>query len=346
MKLILLLIVAIITSCASRNKTVIAHRGAPGYLPEHTLEGVAMAHAWGVDFIEPDVVITKDNKAVVLHDIHIDTTTNVVKLFPNRKRKDGRYYAVDFTLKEIKKLSVNERIDLKTGKQIFEKRFALGKSKFEVPTFIEFIELVQGLNKSTGREIGIYPEIKSPEFHQKEKKDITKIVFKILDKYGYNQKNANIFVQCFYPPTLKRLRTEFNAKMPLIALIADNEWKESSINYEELSTEKGIKELSSYVDGIGPYLKHLVRPLPNSAKKINATEEPIEINFEKTELVDYAHKYGLKVHPYTHRIDSQDVGVLPKYFFVNEDFFDFLYNKVGVDGIFSDFGDIALEYSK
>jgi glycerophosphoryl diester phosphodiesterase len=328
MKLFLLLIVAITTSCASRNKTVIAHRGAPGYLPEHTLAGVAMAHGWGVDFIEPDIVITKDHKAVVLHDIHIDTTTNVTKIFPNRKRKDGRYYAVDFTLKEIKTLNVNERINLKTGKKVFHNRFDLNQSKFKVPTFVEFIELVQGLNKSTGRDIGIYPEIKSPEFHAKEKKDITKITFNILKKYGYNSKKANIFVQCFYPPTLKRLRSEFNAQMPLIALIAENDWKESSIDYDELRTEKGIKELSSYVDGIGPYLKHLIISKPG-------------VNFIQSDLVNFAHKNGLKVHPYTHRVDS-----LPEYFTDNKKLFDFLYNKVGVDGIFSDFGDVALRYSK
>ncbi len=234
MKQLLLLIILI--SCASKDKTVIAHRGASGYLPEHTLEGVAMAHSWGVDYIEPDIVLTKDNKAVVLHDIHIDTTTNVAKVFPHKKRKDGRFYAIDFTLKQIKRLKVNERINLKTGKKVFEKRFNLGLSEFRVPTLEEYIELVQGLNDSTKKDIGIYPELKSPEFHKKEKKDIAKTVLKILTKYGYNKKDANIYVQCFYPPTLKRLREELNAKMPLIALIAENSWNESSINYDHLRT--------------------------------------------------------------------------------------------------------------
>lgn len=326
MKNIILLLLLI--SCATpRNKTVIAHRGASGYLPEHTLEGVAMAHAWGVDYIEPDIVITKDNRAVILHDVHIDTTTNVSKIFPKRKRSDGRYYAVDFTLKEIKKLNVMERINLKTGKKVFLQRFDLNKGNFKVPTLEEYIELVQGLNKSTGKEIGIYPELKSPEFHAKNKKDIAQIVFKILEKYGYNHKDANIFVQCFYPPTLKRLRADLGAKMPLVALIAENNWKESSIDYDYLRTEEGIKELAEYVNGIGPYLKQLI-VIENGEIK-------------KTSLVEIAHKYNLKVHPYTHREDS-----LPSMFSSSEEFFDFLYNQLKVDGIFSDFGDIAIMYSK
>ena len=101
----------LVVACSHQPKTVIAHRGASGYLPEHTLESAAMAHSFGVDFVEPDVVITKDDKAVLLHNIHLDQTTDVAKKFPKRKRKDGRYYVVDFTLKEIKSLNVYDSID-------------------------------------------------------------------------------------------------------------------------------------------------------------------------------------------------------------------------------------------
>lgn len=317
-------ILILVYSQSIMSKTVIAHRGAPGYLPEHTLEGVAMAHSWGVDYIEPDIVITKDNRAVILHDIHLDTTTNIANLYSDRKRKDGRYYAVDFTLAELKQLSVNERINLKTGQKVFQKRFPLKKSSFKVPTLEEYIELVQGLNKSRGKNIGIYPELKSPEFHLQENKDIAKIVFNILVKYGYNKKDSKIFIQCFYPPTLKRLKEEFKVKMPLVALIAENSWGESSIDYNFYKTEKGIKELSGYVDGIGPYLGQLM-----------------DKDGKKTNLVDIAHKYNLQVHPYTHRVDQ-----MPKQFKTNKAFFDFIYTTLKVDGIFSDFGDIAMKYSK
>lgn len=324
MKLFLLLILAFLSACSSKY-TTIAHRGAPGYLPEHTLEGVRLAHSWNVDFIEPDIVITKDNQAVVLHDIHVDTTTDVAKLFPKRKRKDGRFYAVDFTLAEIKLLKVGERINLETGKKVYPIEIPYKRISYRVPTLIEFIEQVKALNQKTGKEIGIYPEIKSPEFHLKEKKDITKIVFNILEDHGYNKKNANIYVQCFYPPTLKRLRTEFKAKMPLIALIAENDWKESSIDYEQLKTDKGLKELSKYVDGIGPFILQLVKTKDG-------------VNFTKSDLVEKAHKYGLKVHTYTH-----GVNYLPAFFNNDEKLFKFLYEEVKVDGVFSNFGDIALK---
>ena len=107
-------------------KIVIAHRGASGYLPEHTLAAVAMAHAMDADYVEQDVVLTKDAVPVVLHDIHIDAISDVAKRFPDRKREDGRYYAIDFTLAEIKQLKVTERFDPKNGQPIFEGRFPLG----------------------------------------------------------------------------------------------------------------------------------------------------------------------------------------------------------------------------
>ena len=331
MKLLHLSLLLLVVACASnfKDKTVIAHRGAPGYLPEHSLEGVAMAHGWGVDFIEPDLVVTKDNRLVVLHDTHIDTTTNVAKIFPHKKRKDGRYYAVDFTLKELKKLKLNERIDLKTGKRVFPNRFPLDHSKFEIPTVEEFIELIQGLNHTTGKNIGIYPELKSPEFHKKEGKDIAKLFVTVLNKYGYNKKDANIYVQCFYYPTLVRLRNELGVKAPLILLIAENSWAESTLDYKYYQTPEGIKEISSVVNGIGPYLMQVIS---------YRNQHP-----EDSGLVSLAHKYNLKVHPYTHRSDQ-----LPPGFNSDEKLLKFIFDQLQVDGIFSDFADkvINLKYRK
>ena len=125
---------------AANERIVIAHRGASGYLPEHTLAAKALAHAMGADYIEQDVVLTKDGVAVVLHDIHLDTVTNVSTVYPGRAREDGRYYALDFTLNEVKRLTVNERIDLKTRKPVYHRRFPVGKSHFQVPTLAEEIE--------------------------------------------------------------------------------------------------------------------------------------------------------------------------------------------------------------
>lgn len=138
---------------------VIAHRGASGYLPEHTLEAKAMAHAQGAHYIEQDLVLTKDDVPVVLHDIHIDTVTDVVEKFPTRKRDDGRYYALDFTLAELKTLRATERFNAVTGKQVYPNRFPKGQGRFEIATLAEELQLIQGLNHSTGRVAGIYPEI-------------------------------------------------------------------------------------------------------------------------------------------------------------------------------------------
>ena len=119
-------------SQAPKRQIVIAHRGASGYLPEHTLQGVAMAYQMGVDFIEPDCVLSKDNIPVVVHDTHIDSISDVAKKFPDRKRKDGRFYAIDFTLAELKTLAVSERFDPATGKAVYPKRFPLGVPGFTI----------------------------------------------------------------------------------------------------------------------------------------------------------------------------------------------------------------------
>ncbi|MEX0799383.1 MAG: glycerophosphodiester phosphodiesterase [Bacteriovoracaceae bacterium] len=308
-----------LVSCNSESEvTVIAHRGAPGYLPEHTLEGAAMAHAWDVDYIEPDLVLTKDDHLVILHDHHLDTTTNVAKIYPERSREDGRFYAVDFTLNELKTLNVHERIDLKTGRKVFPNRFPLNKSSFRIPSFKEFIELVQGLNKTTGKTVGIYPEIKKPEFHLKEGKDITKAVIKIMREYGYEE-SKNAFIQSFWPRSLKRLKEEFKTGIPLIQLIADNSWKESSADYSIMLTNEGQKKIAKYAQGIGPAIHQIIGPKSGEWKS--------------TGVVGNARKHGLLIHAYTHRIEQIPKGLSEK------ELFQLLFKELQIDGIFSDFAD-------
>ncbi|HBY9780905.1 TPA: glycerophosphodiester phosphodiesterase, partial [Klebsiella pneumoniae] len=158
---------ALCFSATAADKMVIAHRGASGYLPEHTLPAKAMAYAQGADYLEQDLVMTKDDRLVVLHDHYLDRVTDVAQRFPQRARKDGRFYAIDFTLDEIKSLKFTEGFEPKNGKnvQTYPGRFPMGKSDFRIHTFEEEIEFVQGLNHSTGKNIGIYPEIKAPWFH-------------------------------------------------------------------------------------------------------------------------------------------------------------------------------------
>jgi glycerophosphoryl diester phosphodiesterase len=304
--------------------TIIAHRGASGYLPEHTLESVAMAHSWGVDFIEPDVVLTKDKELIVLHDIYIDTVTDVKEVFPKRARKDGRYYAIDFTLAEIKRLNAHERVNLKTGKAYFPKRFPHELKHFKVPTLVEFIEVLQGLNKSTGRSIGIYVEFKAPKFHEDHGHDIGTELIKVLHQYGYDKKPELAFIQCFDPVYLKKIHKSAQTKIPLIQLIADNSWKESSADYTKMMTAEGMDEVKKYADGIGPWL-------PQVATLAGSEIKP-------TDLMKLAHDRKLKVHAYTLRADQ-----LPGTQLTFEQTLEQLIKSVKLDGIFTDFGDRALK---
>jgi len=300
-------------------KIVIAHRGASGYLPEHTLEAIAMAHAMNPDYIEPDIVLTKDNQAIVLHDIHLDTTTNVKDVFPDRKRADGRYYAIDFSLAEIKTLSVHERIDIRTGKRVFPDRFPIVGSEFRIPSLIEEIELIQGLNKSRNMDIGIYPEIKDPAFHKNEGFDISKVVLEILANYGYSEKEDKLYLQCFDLDELKRIKGELESKLELIYLL-NARGVSSLVN----ASDAELKELSNIVDGLGVSINGLLK----------------NENTKTKETISKLHDLGIEVHGWTVRKDN-----LPNGFRDIESLLVSL-DKLGVDGVFTDFSDLLVQIIK
>ncbi len=299
---------------SKQQKIVIAHRGASGYLPEHTLPAKAMAYAMHPNFLEQDLVLSKDNVPIVIHDIHLETVTDVATQFTNRKRADNRYYVIDFTYEELLQLNVTERFNPKTDKPVFKKRFPLWKSHFKLHSLQDEIEMIQGLNKSTGNNIGIYPEIKEPKFHHNEGKDISIIVLKILSEYGYTTKKDNCILQCFDAKELKRIRQELHSELFLVQLI---EFKED---------EKQLENYVTYADGIGSYFKQL----------IDKVDERGNISF--TNFVDNCHQLGLVVHAYTFRADQLE-GV-PS--------FDTLlalgFNKANLDGIFTDFPDKAVSF--
>ncbi len=311
---------------------VIAHRGASGYLPEHSLASKAMAYAMKPDYIEQDVVLTKDNVPVVLHDHYLDTVTNVKELFPKRKRKDGRFYAIDFDLKEIRTLSLHERMDLKTGKAVFPKRFPLRVKipSFKVPTLEEEIQLIQGLNHSTGNDIGLYVELKSPDFHRSEQRDISKTVLDLLKKYGYASRNSNVFIQSFDPACLQRIRNELKSKLRLVQLVGMKSWGDHpGYDHHRLLTEQGIEKIATYADGLGPSIGHLV-----TFEKNTRIAKP-------TSVIADAHKAGLLVHPYTLRSDAlpgpiRSVGHACR----------ILFHELKIDGIFTDFPDQVVEFLK
>lgn len=308
---------------------VIAHRGASGYLPEHTLAAKAMAYAQGADYIEQDLVMTRDDELVVLHDHYLDTVTDVAQVFPGRSRDDGRYYAIDFTLEEIRRLTVVERFELIDGVAVpvFPDRFPLGKSSFRVNTFAEEIELVQGLNVSTGKSVGIYPEIKSPAFHRKQGKDISAAVLKVLQQYGYDSKDDRAFLQCFDAAELRRIHDELlpqhDMDLRLVQLL------DTSDEYREMLSEEGMRELAEYVDGIGPSILLIIAP-DSMASEVKATK-----------LVEYAHAAGLQVHPYTFRRERDQ---MPPFASDYDDFLRIFTDLVDVDGVFTDFPDLTVRF--
>ena len=309
------------------DKIVIAHRGASGYLPEHTLAAKALAHGQGAHFIEQDVVLTKDDVPIVLHDIHLDTVSDVAARFPDRKRDDGRYYAIDFTLAEIRMLNAHERISLKSGEAVFPGRFPNGKGAFAIPTLAEELELIQGLNVSTKRVAGIYPEIKDPAFHRAEGKDISRILIAMLADYGYRTKSDPVYLQCFDWNEVKRIRGELGYRGRLVQLLGENDWKIApDVNYDFLQSAAGLAEIAAVADGIGPWIGQ-VASAPEGGKP------------EPTGLVEAAHAQGLEVHPYTFRADA-----LPKYAATLDELLQLFLVDIGVDGIFTDFPDLGLAF--
>ena len=286
----------------SKTIEIIAHRGASGIYPEHTFASYYEGVRAGADFIEQDVVLTKDSVPIILHDIYLEPTTNVEKMFPTRSRSDGHYYAIDFTLKEIQQLYVGERKNHDKD-VVFPNRFPGGYYHFKVPTLSETLRFVNDLNEKSDKTVKIYPEIKKPEFHLKEGQDIAKIIYETLRLYGYERKTDRIYVQCFHPNTLKRFKYEFKSKMPLIQLS------------ENISLDP--REIKKYAVGIGLPISKL-----------------FTIHKKSPQLSSYwssLKKEKLLIHPYTLRADQ-----LP-HFVHSFDEAIALLKKASVDGIFTDF---------
>ncbi len=317
----LLLLPLAALSAAEPRPLIIAHRGASGHLPEHTLAAKALAYGQGADYLEQDVVLSKDGVPVVFHDKHIDTTTDVAKKFPGRQRADGRFYALDFTLAELKQLNVSERFNPKTGKAAFPRRFPVGVGSFPVVTLEEEIRFIQQLNRSTGRDVGIYPELKAPGWHRQEGRDLAGAVLPILRKYGYDAKDSACFVQCFELAEIKRLRGELAWKGKLVMLLGGGE-------SNPLTTDAGLAELAQLVDGIGPPLSSYVTGKSPAGRKV-------------TDLAARAHKVGLLSHPYTLRADE-----LPKCVTSVDDLLRVLFDEAKVDGLFTDFPDLCVRHPR
>ena len=345
---------------------VIGHRGGgSGYLPEHTLEAYALGIEFGADYVEPDLVATKDGHLIARHEPNLIDTTNVKTLpqFAARQRTvmlDGfpvnGFFASDFTLAEIKQLRAVQ--PLPERGQAFD-------GKFQIPTLEEIIEFVKRKSEEKDRRIGIYPETKHPTYHKSIGLPLEDRLLGILTRAGWNHRDAPVFIQSFEPSSLRYLRAR--TQLPLIQLVdADDvnpdgtlafnapfdkpyDWVVSGRPglFSDLLTPAGLLEVKSYADGIGPW-KPYIRSSKcitvvagacadaNGDGKVNETDRVL---LPPTDLIQRAHAQGLLVHPYTFRSEQRR---LVSNYAGNPASEYLMFYELGVDGLFSDFADDAI----
>lgn len=301
---------------------IIAHRGASGYLPEHTFEAKRLAHRMGADYLEQDVVATRDDQLVVLHDICLDRVTDVNTRFPGRARANGRYFVRDFELAEIRLLKVHEREDAE-GKPVYKGRYAPRSGEFRVHTLAEELSYIAELNADSGRSAGIYPEIKRPAWHREEGVDVALLMQQVLLDSPFAAPEAAVFVQCFDFAELQRLKFELGYHWPLVQLVGDNAWGESATDYENLQSADGLTELSRIATAIGAWIQLLYT--------LDGFGTPVT-----TGLSERAQRMGLGVHAFTLRSDD-----LPPGFRSFDELVRFCAEDLAVDGLFTDFPDMA-----
>lgn len=317
---------------------VIAHRGASGKRPEHTMMGYRLAIEEGCDFIEPDLVVTKDGHLVVRHENEISGTTDVAAHaeFADRrttKTVDGEtidgWFVEDFTLAELKTLRARERLpQLRPASAAFDGREP-------IPTFQEVVDLAKSQSRRTGRTIGVYPEMKHPTFMAMAGLPVEGRLANALRANGLNTASSPVFVQCFEVSPLKTFRTLSGAR--LVQLVSDESGPADRAGtlYAEMITPQGLKEVAAYADGLGPAWSQI---LPTDAE--GGLGAP-------TSLVADAHAAGLVVHPYTVRAENRflppklRVGASPADHGDVGAVFKALY-AAGVDGLFSDFPALAV----
>ena len=293
---------------------VIAHRGASGHRPEHTLEAYRLAVEMGADFIEPDLVSTKDGALIARHENEISGTTDVADRFPDRKSSKtidgqslGGWFTEDFTLAEIKTLRARERLPFRSHDY---------DGRFQIPTFDEVIALARQLGATRGRPVGIYPETKHPTYFRGIKLPLEEPLLASLEKQGWNTRDAPVFIQSFEQANLRELRKK--TKVRLVQLAAT----------PALVSEAALKDVASYADGLGPE-KRLVIPV-----------NPDGSLGTPTDVVARAHALGLVVHVWTVRVEPQFLPAGYKGNALAE--FEQL-RQLGVDGVFTDFPDLGVK---
>ena len=315
---------------------VIAHRGASADRPEHTLAAYALAIGQGADFIEPDLVSTKDHALVARHENEISTTTDVAAHpeFAGRKTSktiDGEtmtgWFTEDFTLAELRTLRARERLpQLRPANMAFDGRET-------IPTLAEIIALAKSATTRTGRTIGIYPETKHPSYFRALGLPVEPVLLAALAAAGWNGADSPVFIQSFEVGNLQALRKQTQVR--LVQLIAEGRSADGEA-YDAMVTPAGLAAIAKYADGIGPGRDRIIPRSPDGTLG------------DPTRLVADAHAAGLLVHPWTFR---------PENYFLGRAFRNGetpiargdaageirLWLEAGVDGIFSDLPAAAVE---
>ncbi|MFD1369770.1 glycerophosphodiester phosphodiesterase [Actinoplanes sichuanensis] len=318
---------------------VVGHRGASGYRPEHTLASYELAARLGADYLEPDLVITKDGVLVCRHEPEIGGTTDVAARpeFASRKRTvvlDGvsvtGWWTQDFTLAELKTLRAVERIPaIRQQNTVYD-------GYFEVPTFQEMLDLRKRLSKELGRDLGVFPETKHPTFFRSIGLELEKPLVRTLRRNGLDKRGAKVFIQSFEAANLRDLADDHRVEVPLVFLssAAGSPFNDPR-PYADYLTAAGLKELSEFIDGIGPEKGQII---PRKADGTLGTP---------TSLVADAHAADIKVIPYTFRAEN---SFLPAELRVGTDTTAYgrsideqvTFLRTGIDGLFTDNPDIGV----
>ena len=315
--------------CLAGQPLILGHRGAAGHLPEHTRSGYILAVAMGADFIEPDLVITRDGELVVRHENNITDTTDVAQKFPERRTRkvvDGKaidgWFTEDFTLAEIKTLRARERLPFRNHAH---------DGRDQVLTLQEVIDIAKRASAEFGRTIGIYPETKHPSYFRSIGLPLEEKLVATLKANGYDAPDAPCFIQSFEYGNLQAIRAMISTPTIFLMEAAHRRPHDFVLagdprTYGDLTRPEELEKIARFATGIGP------------SKRLIVPEKGDRTLAAPTSLVADAHRAGLLVHPYTFRDDP--VFLAPDY--VNDPQAEYLqFFRLGVDAVFSDFPDSA-----
>jgi glycerophosphoryl diester phosphodiesterase len=355
----------------ARGPLVVGHRGAAGYLPDHTLAGYRLATRLGADYVEPDLVATKDGVLIARHEPNITSTTDVASHpeFAARRRTgvniDGAleegWFASDFTYAEIRTLRAVQPLPERSQRY---------NGRFRIPSFQQVIDLVKRQSKRQGRTIGIYPETKHPTYHKRIGLPLEERLVATLRRNGLDRRGAPVFIQSFEQSNLKQLNRM--TKVPLIQLVDANDvnpdgtldytapfdrpydWTVSgnpaltSRTFGYFATNAGLDEIRTYADGISPWKRYIV-----STKAVDSNHDGVvgdengdglvdeadRALLPPTDLIQRAHARGLLVHTWTFRNEPRRLAADYRNIPV-EEYLQFY--ELGIDGVFADFPDTAV----